>query len=140
MPTVQLPEPTYHLLKERAAAEAISPDALADAVLRRELLPTHPYVELASFAGGPSAVVKGTRVPVSIIVSYLQQGQTPESLVAEVLPRLTLAQVYDALSYAADHQAEIERERAENTEEAAQARLRNRLGDEAYRRLAGPAV
>jgi uncharacterized protein (DUF433 family) len=46
----------------------------------------------------------------------LRQGLSPEELVKE-FPHLTLAQVYDALSYYSDHRDEIEREFRENTEE-----------------------
>ncbi|MGH2523643.1 MAG: hypothetical protein ACRDH2_14155, partial [Anaerolineales bacterium] len=70
----------------------------------------------------------------------IQMGETPQSIVETVLPRLTLAQVHDALSYYYDHQDEIDQERAANSEAAAQARLRERLGEEGYRRLTGAAL
>jgi len=91
-------------------------------------------------SGGPTAVIKGTRVPVSILMGYIEMGETPQSIVEKVLPHLTLAQVYDALSYYYDHQADIDRERAENTEAAAQARLRERVGDANYQRIVGRAA
>ena len=137
MATVRLPETTYRLLQERATETARTPDELADDLLRRELGPAHAYVEVVPLAGGPTAVVKGTRIPVSILVGYLKLGETPESIVQQVLPHLTLAQVHDALSYYYDHQAEIDRERAENTEEAARDRSRQRVGEEGYTRLTG---
>lgn len=137
MTVVRLPEPTYRLLLQRASEKARTPDDLADEVLRRELAPAHPYVEVVPMTGGATAVIKGTRVPVSILVGYVKMGETPQSIVEKILPRLTLAQVHDALSYYYDHQAEIDRERAENTEEAAQIRLRERLGAEGYRRITG---
>ncbi len=135
MTSVNLKEPTYRLLAQRANETSRSPDELADEVLQRELAPSHPYVETVPMAGGPTAVIKGSRIPVSILVGYVEMGETPQSIVENVLPRLTLAQVHDALSYYYDHRADIDRERAANTEEAAQARLRERLGDEAYGRL-----
>ena len=52
----------------------------------------------------------------SVVNYILRQGLSPEELVKE-FPHLTLAQVYDALSYYYDHQEEIERELRENTEE-----------------------
>jgi uncharacterized protein (DUF433 family) len=88
-------------------------------------------------AGGATPVVRGTRIPASILVGYVNFGETPQSIVQTVLPRLTLAQVHDALSYYYDHQAEIDLERLQNTEEAAQARLRKTLGDDAYARITG---
>ena len=80
----------------------------------------HPYVVSRKDYCGGSPIIKGTKFPVRSVVSYvLKQGFSPEELLKE-FPRLTLAQVYDALSYYYDHQEEIERELRENTE----ARLR----------------
>jgi hypothetical protein len=50
---------------------------------------------------------------------------------------LTLAQVYDALSYYNDHTPEIDRELELNTEEHARQILRDSLGEEGYRRVTG---
>jgi uncharacterized protein (DUF433 family) len=51
------------------------------------------------------------------VVNYvLKQGLSPEELVKE-FSHLTLAQVYDALSYYYDYKQDIERELRENTEE-----------------------
>ncbi len=82
-------------------------------------------------------MIKGTRIGVSDIVGYLRLGETPESLVNETLPHLTLAQVYDALSYYHDHQDEIDAILAENTEAHSRAYLREQLGEEGYRRITG---
>jgi len=140
MAIVRLSEPTYRLLQQRATEKSRTPDDLADEVLRRELAPAHAHVEVVNLSGGPTAVIKGTRVPVSILVGYVDMGETPHSIVEKALPHLTLAQVYDALSYYHDHRDEIDLERIENTEAAAQARLRERLGDENYRRIVGQAT
>jgi uncharacterized protein (DUF433 family) len=51
-------------------------------------------------------IIKGTRTPVRAIVELWRQGVAPEA-VPNHLPHLTLAQVFDALSYYSDHQAEI---------------------------------
>lgn len=51
--------------------------------------------------------VKGTRTPVRAIVENWRLGLSPEEIVVH-LPHLTLAQVFDALSYYSDHQGEIE--------------------------------
>jgi hypothetical protein len=74
---------------------------------------------------------------VSIIVGYLRLGETPESLVKNILPHFSLAQIYDALSYYHDHQTEIEQELAENTETHTRAYLREKLGEEGYLRVTG---
>jgi uncharacterized protein (DUF433 family) len=82
-------------------------------------------------------VIKDTRVTVSDIVGYLQLGETPESLVHNILPQLSLAQIYDALSYYHDHQAEIDQILQENSEVQSRAYLREKLGEEGYLRLTG---
>lgn len=137
MSTVTLSPTTYHWLQQKAQESAKSPDQVADELLRQQLAPKHAYVEVVEKAAGPQAVIKGTRIPVSIIIGYFHIGETPESLVKNILPHLTLAQVYDALSYYHDHQAEIEQELAENTEEHSRTYLRERLGEEGYLRVTG---
>ncbi len=139
MSTVTLSPTTYHWLQQTAQESAKSPDQVADELLRQQLAPKHAYVEVVEKAAGPQAVIKGTRIPVSIVIGYFRIGETPESLVKNILPHLTLAQVYDALSYYHDHQAEIEQELAENTEEHTRAYLRERLGEEGYLRVTGQA-
>ncbi len=51
-------------------------------------------------------IIKGTRTPVRAIVENWRMGIRPEEI-PERLPHLTLAQVFDALSYFSDHQEEI---------------------------------
>ena len=51
-------------------------------------------------------IIKGTRTPVRAIVEIWRQGTLPEEIPSQ-LPHLTLAQVFDALSYYSEHQAEI---------------------------------
>jgi uncharacterized protein (DUF433 family) len=51
-------------------------------------------------------VVRGTRTPVRAIVELWRQGVAPEEIPMH-LSHLTLAQVFDALSYYSDHTDEI---------------------------------
>ena len=51
-------------------------------------------------------VIRGTRTPVRAIVELWRLGIAPEDIPTH-LPHLTLAQVFDALSYYSDHQSEI---------------------------------
>ena len=51
-------------------------------------------------------IIKGTRTPVRAIVETWRMGIAPEEI-SNGLPHLTLAQVFDALSYYSDHQDEI---------------------------------
>ena len=52
-------------------------------------------------------IIKGTRTPVRSIVEKTRIGYSPEDIVRGS-PYLTLAQIYDALSYYYDNQAEID--------------------------------
>lgn len=52
-------------------------------------------------------IIKGTRTPVRSIVEKWRLGYTPENIV-NGLPYLTLAQIFEAMSYYYDNQAEID--------------------------------
>ena len=66
----------------------------------------HLYVvtEDGILSGEP--IIKGTRTPVRAIVEMWRLGVAPEEIPSR-LPHLTIAQVFDALSYYSDHQDEI---------------------------------
>lgn len=68
---------------------------------------THPHIvrDTAMYAGEP--IVEGTRTGVRHIILLFQSGQDPEEIAAS--QRLNLAQVYDAISYFYDNEAEIMR-------------------------------
>jgi uncharacterized protein (DUF433 family) len=55
---------------------------------------------------GGEPIVDGTRTPVRAIVELWRQGIAPETIPGH-LPHLSVAQVFDALSYYSDHQSEI---------------------------------
>lgn len=67
----------------------------------------HPYVvtDRGILSGEP--VLRGTRTPVRAVVEWWKFGAPPEEIISH-LPHLSLAQVFDALSYFQDHQAQIE--------------------------------
>jgi uncharacterized protein (DUF433 family) len=96
-----------------------------------------PNIEVVKFTGGRSAVIRGTRIKVSHIVGYLQVGETPEVIVNEIVPHVTLPQVYEAVHYYFVHQAEIDKEREENTEEASRRLLLEKLGEKKYKEITG---
>ena len=56
---------------------------------------------------GGEPIIAGTRTPVRAIVELWRLGVQPEEI-PERLPHLSLAQVFAALSYYSDHQAEIQ--------------------------------
>lgn len=74
----------------------------------------HPHIVSDSAVCGGSPCIKGTRVTVRTIVVYvLHHGVTPEDLLG-YYPHLSLASIYDALSYYYDNQGEIDAEIAAN--------------------------
>lgn len=66
----------------------------------------HCYVVTDNEILGGEPIIKGTRTPVRAIVETWRLGVAPEEI-PNGLPHLTLAQVFDALSYYSDHQSEI---------------------------------
>jgi uncharacterized protein (DUF433 family) len=66
----------------------------------------HPYIVTNDQILSGEPIIKGTRTPVRAIVGLWRLGSSPEEIPRH-LPHLTLAQIFDALSYYSDHQAEI---------------------------------
>ena len=66
----------------------------------------HYYIVTDDEILGGEPIVKGTRTPVRAIVEHWRLGVAPEEIPRR-LPHLTLAQVFDALSYYSDHQEQI---------------------------------
>jgi len=60
--------------------------------------------------------IDGTRITVLRIATLYKQGESPEEI-ARNYPHLTLGQVYTALAYYHTHQAEVERELADESAE-----------------------
>lgn len=96
-----------------------------------------PYIEIRKSTGGYSTFIRGTRVMVKTIINYLLLGETPQTIVEDVLPHLNLAQIRDAILYYSAFKAQIDQERRENTEEAAREYLQKHLSKEEYRKLTG---
>lgn len=68
---------------------------------------------------GGRAVVAGTRIRVSVILSCYRLGMSVEEIVQQY-PHLRPADVHDALAYAYDHPDEIAADLAADDEAAAQ--------------------
>jgi len=75
----------------------------------------HPHIIRVESVCGGRPIVAGTRISVRTLVERTRLGDSPEQIVADY-PPLTLAQIYDALSYYHEHKAEIEDEIAANEE------------------------
>jgi len=69
---------------------------------------THPHVVTDTTLLDGEPVIRGTRTPVRAIVELWQLGNLPEEMPTH-LPHLTLAQVFDALSYYAENREQIHR-------------------------------
>lgn len=96
-----------------------------------------PLIEIRKSSGGYSSFIRGTRVMVSTIIEYLLMGETPKTIVENILPYLTPAQIRDAIQYYSAFKAQIDQERRENTEEAGRKYLQEKLDEEKYRKLTG---
>jgi uncharacterized protein (DUF433 family) len=69
----------------------------------------HLYVISDDSILNGAPIVKGTRTPVRAIAELWKFGVTPEEIGMR-LPHVTLAQVFDALSYYQDHCEEIDQD------------------------------
>lgn len=67
----------------------------------------HPYIIRNSMIYEGEPIIEGTRTSVRHVILLFQSGQDPEEIGAS--QHLTLAQVYDAISYFYDHEDEIRR-------------------------------
>jgi len=68
----------------------------------------HCYIVTDDQILGGEPIIKGTRTPVRAVVENWRMGIVAEAITTH-LPHLTLAQVFDALSYYSDHTEEINR-------------------------------
>ena len=64
------------------------------------------YIETDEAILGGEPIIRGSRTPVRAIVELWRLGISAEEIPSR-LSHLTLAQVFDALSYYSDHQEEI---------------------------------
>ena len=67
----------------------------------------HPHIVKTDGILSAEPIVRGSRTPVRAIVNNWRMGMAPEEIQLG-LPHLTLAAVFDALSYYLDHPEEIE--------------------------------
>ena len=74
----------------------------------------HPYVVKIKGVCGGRPIIKGTRIPVWMIAGWLKQGFTAERVKEEIYPDLSLAEIYDALSFYYENQEELDKDIAYN--------------------------
>ncbi len=68
---------------------------------------THPYVIRDTNIYNGEPIIEGTHTGVRHVILLFQSGKDPEEIAN--IHRLTLAQVYDALSFYYDNIAEVDR-------------------------------
>jgi uncharacterized protein (DUF433 family) len=73
----------------------------------------HPYIVRNDGILNGAPIVNGTRTPVRAIAELWKFGVSPEEIAVR-LPHLTLAQVFDALSYYQEQQVAIDEDIARN--------------------------
>jgi len=66
----------------------------------------HPYIIRDSDIYNGEPIVEGTRTGVRHIILLFQSGKDPEEIAS--IHRISLAQVYDAISFFYDNEGEIE--------------------------------
>ncbi len=81
---------------------------MAETKERKIVRTEHPHIVKVEGVRGGKEIVNGTGVPVWAIAFLWKTGSKPEEIAEEY--GLTLNQVFDALSYYLDHQAEIDKQ------------------------------
>ena len=66
---------------------------------------THERIEINPEVMGGKPVIRGTRVPVELVLRKLGAGMTPEAIIADH-PRLVLDDIRAAQAFAADYLAD----------------------------------
>lgn len=75
--------------------------------LTEQVTARHPHIVRRPETSEGEPLIRGTRIVVRHIVERFRAGQTVDQILA-ALPHLTPSQVYAALSYYYEHQAEID--------------------------------
>lgn len=133
--TIHLSSSIFDLVTRKAAAQKQSPDDFVEQLLVEHLKPRHPYVQIEESRSGARPMIAGTGVGVDVVVGYYRAGHSAEEI-AEMLPHITLAQIYDALGYYADNRAEMDAQLAAHSPTAWRDRLYEQMGESARTLLA----
>lgn len=75
--------------------------------LNPETATAHPHITKTPGICGGRPVVRGTRIPVKVLVNHHRMNEKVDDIIVG-FPQLTVAQFYDALSYYYDHKPEID--------------------------------
>ena len=82
--------------------------------VRPSIRTAHAHIVRIEGVHGGRPTIRGTGVSVQTIIEQTQLGLSPQKIVEDFEGVLTLAQVYDALSYYHEHKQEIKQYIAEN--------------------------
>ncbi|MBI2559709.1 MAG: DUF433 domain-containing protein [Planctomycetes bacterium] len=77
---------------------------------------SYPYITSHREIAGGAPVIEGTRITVRCIAGYYQMGMSVDEILTS-LSHLTSSQVHSALAYYFDHQAEIDKDLEESSNE-----------------------
>ncbi len=112
--TLNISKQTFDILARRAQALQRPIEELADELLRSYIQPTdHAYIVRREGFRGGNPILRGSNIPVWLIVAMWRAGDTPEEI-TDSFPNLEAAPVYDAISYYLDHKQEIESQIEQN--------------------------
>jgi len=135
---IQISRPLYKRILHLAHRTSQAPERVVETILW-EHLPAYPHVQIKHDRWGEYAIIADTRTSVATIVRYAQMGYDAQTIITEILPHLTMAQVHSALAYYFEHQDAVDAEMTADTDQVWQARLKELVGEETYRTLVGTA-
>lgn len=136
--TIQISPETYELLQRRAIEVESTPEQIIETVIRLQLGNT-VHIEQKLTPSGPQAYLRGTRIAVRHVASFLKANYTVEEIIQTGLPNTPPAAIYEAIAYYYDHTAEIDAELEANTQEVVHLQLRDKLSSEQMAQLTGQA-
>lgn len=76
----------------------------------------YPYITSSPKIAHGAPLIHGTRITIRTIAGYYQMGMDVDEILA-TLPHLSPAQVHSALAYYFDHQAEIDADLLDSSDE-----------------------
>ncbi len=104
----------YDRLSQHASAAQRDLNEFAETLLRAQIqLTDHPYVVRQEGQRGGRPVLRGSNIPVWLIVAMWKAGDSLDDI-GQAYPPLEPAALYDAISYYFDHRQEIETEIHQN--------------------------
>lgn len=133
-PAIEISASLFRLLEKRADEVNATPAQLAETILRVQLANT-VHIEQRQSPFGPQAYLRGTRVAVRHVASFLRAGFTVDEIIEEGLAHVSPAAIYEAIAYYYDHRDEIDAELSAESTEAAHTLLREQLTPEQFYRL-----